>query len=130
MNETFFNIWVIFEAIGLVMGVFMTLMLILTRERYSSIHIHNITVVFFIMSMLLFFEIAEESNLVDRYPMLLGIGPLLDLLIWPFLLFYVQYIIGDRNGSDWPKILYFLPFVIGLIWQIPFLLLSNQDKLL
>lgn len=123
-----FNVWAVLYTCGFAMGLFMVILFYLTSKRYSF-HIHNITLVLLIMSLLLFFEIAEESNLVDNYPFLLGIAPIIDMLIWPFLVFYVQYIIGKRNKYDWSTLLYFMPFLISLIWQIPFLILAPESKL-
>lgn len=123
-----FNIWVVLYTCGFAMGMFMVFLFFLSRKKYP-LHIHNITLVLLTMSMLLLFEIAEESNLVDNYPFLLGIAPIIDMLIWPFLVFYVQYIIGKRNRYDWSTILYFMPFILCFIWQIPFLMLSAESKL-
>lgn len=122
------NIWVLFFTCGFVMGIFMVSLFLLLHKRYSH-HIQNITAALFILSLMLFTEIAEESDLVDTYPSILGIGSILDLLIWPFFLFYVQYICGLRRKYEWSDSLYFLPFFIGLLSRIPFLLLSDEHKL-
>ncbi len=110
------------------MGIFMAFLFVLSSKKYSY-HIHNVTAVLLLISFILLTEITEESNIVDSYPFLIGIGSLADLLLWPFLLFYTQYIIGERTEYGWSSLLYFSPFVIALIWQVPFFLLSPEIKL-
>ncbi len=109
------------------MGLFMAIIFFASRKRYTP-HVQNITVILLILSLLLFFEIVEETNLVDSYPFLLGISPVIDLLIWPFLISYIEFICGVRR-KNWRIILYFLPLLIAIAWQIPFLVLSDASKL-
>jgi len=106
----------------------MTILFVLSRKKYSN-HVLNIAIALFIMSLLLFSEIAEESNLVDSYPILLNFGIVLDLLIWPFLLFYIQYIVGKRSSYNGRDLLYFTPFVVASLWQLPYMLMSDASKL-
>jgi len=122
------NMWVVLFTCGLVMGLFMASLFLLFHKRYTY-HIHNITLALIILSLLLFTEIAEESNLVDSFPSLLGIGTIIDLLFWPFILFYVQYISDNRDSYGWSDLLYFSPFLIALLGLIPFLLLPEESKL-
>ena len=122
------NIWVILFTCGLVIGVFIMFLFILSRKKYT-IHAQNITIILFLISLMLFNEIAEESDLVDHYPFLIAFTIVIDLLIWPFLLFYIQYITKQRNNYRLKDGLYFIPFVIGCIWQFPFLFASNEKKL-
>lgn len=122
------NFWVIIFTCGLVIGIFMMLLFLLFRKKYS-IHVQNITVILFLFSLLLFNEIAEESDLVDYYPFLILFTIVIDLLIWPFLLFYVQYITKRRNKYKFSDLKYFFPFIIGLIWQMPFFSMPNENKL-
>lgn len=122
------NIWVVLYACGFVMGIFMALLFAVSHAKYPK-HVQNITITFLILSFLLFSEIAEESNLVDSYPALLNLGTIADLLIWPFVLFYVQYLAGKRKTYHWHDVLYFLPFLFGLLSQIPFFQLSANEKL-
>ena len=78
---------------------------------------------------MLFTEITEESDIVDQYQFFIGIGMFADLLLWPFLLFYVQFIIGKRNKYGWKDALYFMPFILAFAWQVPFFLLPGETKL-
>ncbi len=122
------NIWVILFTCGLVIGIFIMLLFILSRKKYT-IHAQNITVILFLISLMLFNEIAEESDLVDHYPFLIAFTIVVDLLLWPFLLFYIQYITKRRNTYTSKDGLYFIPFIIGFLWQIPFLFASAEKKL-
>lgn len=127
MNFTF-NSWVVLFTTGCVIGIFMALLFFLSKKKYT-VHVQNISMIFLILSLLLFSEIAEESNLVDRYPFLLGIAPIIDLLIWPFLLFFIQYLGGNRTSYHWKDMGYFIPFFISLAWTIPFIGLSEESQL-
>ena len=127
MNLTI-NIWVILFTFGFVMSTFLASLFLVFRKRYSF-NVYNISMTLFILSLMLLGEIAEESNFVDNNSFILGINAILDMLLWPFLLFYVQFITGNRVKNRWLKILYFLPFLLAITWQIPFLLLSNESKL-
>jgi len=122
------NIWVALFTCGLVIGIFMIILFVVFRKKYSF-HVHNITIVLFILSFILFSEITEESDIVDRFPFLIGIATIADLLLWPFLLFYVQYIIGERSRYKWTSLLYFVPFIASFVWYLPFLLLPGETKL-
>lgn len=122
------NIWVVLFACGFAMGVFLTILLLSSAHKYS-IHTQNLTVVILILSLLLFSELAEESNLVDSIPTLLTLSPTLDLLIWPFLVFYIQYLSGFRNEYRLKDLLLFIPFILALLWQVPFQMMSDEAKL-
>lgn len=122
------NIWVVLFACGFVMGIFMTLLFVFFHKRFSP-QTHNIAVVLFILSLMLLGEIAEESDIVDLYPVTIGLGNIMDLLIWPFLLFYTQYITGIGQPKKWMRLLTFAPYLMGLLWQIPVLILPGADQL-
>ncbi|MCE7990410.1 MAG: helix-turn-helix transcriptional regulator [Roseivirga sp.] len=122
------NIWVVLFTCGFVMGIFMTLLFVFFHKRFSP-QTHNIAVVLFILSLMLLGEIAEESDIVDTYPVTIGLGNIMDLLIWPFLLFYTQYITASGTGRKWLRLITFVPYLAGLLWQIPVLTLSGADQL-
>lgn len=123
------NTWVILFTCGLIIGAFLVLLFLVFNKRYS-IHTHNVTVALSILCLMLFDEIAEETDLVDYYPSLLGLTITADLLLWPFVLFYTQYIAGTRHAYSWKDTLYYIPFFIGLIWQLPYIFLAGEAKLL
>lgn len=122
------NIWVVLFMCGFVMGVFMTLLFVFFHKRFSP-QTHNIAIVLFILSMMLLGEIAEESNLVDSYPAIIGLGNVMDLLIWPFLLFYIQHVTASGFHPNWMRLLTFIPYLTGLLWQLPVFLLSHEAQL-
>ena len=78
---------------------------------------------------MLFEEFTEQSNIVDCYPFLIMLTIIGELLIWPFLLFFVQYLTKERENYSWKDLMYFIPFFVGLIWRIPFMNLSDEEKL-
>ena len=122
------NIWVVLYACGFAMGLFMTAMFLLFYKRYSRQTL-NVAIVLFIIALMLFEEMAQESDMTDPYAFLIGLGMLMDLLIWPFLIFYTQYITGASHQKTWVKALYFIPFFIGLVSQVPTLLMPNENQL-
>ncbi len=122
------NIWVVLYSCGFAMGLFMTLLFVVFRKKYAGQTI-NVGITFFIMSLLLLSEILEESGFVDSYPIIITIGTVLDLLLWPFLLFYVQSIVEKKQGIRWTDGFYFIPFVIALLWQTRLAFLPAEIQL-
>ena len=122
------NPWVVLYSIGIVTGLLLVLLFTTSHKRYGR-HVQNVTAVLLILILLLFSEMAEEANIVDYYPFLINSTIALDLLIWPFLLFYVQYLIGKRNSYHWKDLLFFLPFIVGVIWQFPIITMPGEDQL-
>ncbi len=122
------NIWVVLFTCGIVMALFMSVLFLISPKKYS-VHVQNVTAILLVLALLLFLELAEETNLVDSYPFLLGISPTVDLLIWPFFVFYIQSISGKRNAYNLLDMAYFSPFILALIWQVPFFMLSKGEKL-
>lgn len=123
-----FNIWVLLFGGGLVIGLFLQFLFIFFRKT-RSIHFRNVIAVLFIMSLMILDEILQESDLIDTFPFFAEITLTLDLLIWPFFLFYIQSISGKRNEYKFSDFIYFLPFLIGFTWQIPYTFASGLEKL-
>ncbi len=127
MNITL-NIWVVLFTCGFAMGIFLTGVFLIFHKKYAT-QTHNFTIALFILSTLLLGEIAQESDMVDQYPYIIGIGMAQDLLIWPFLLLYVQYITGNRLKNKWKAGLYFLPYLLAIAWLMPVILLPTNPQL-
>ena len=120
------SFWMILYVFGFVLGVFVASLLVLFHKTYSR-HTHNITIILFIMSLMLLDEILDESNLVDTYPILIDVTIAAELLIWPFLLFYIESVSDQRNEYQWKDLLYFMPFAIAILWQVLFIPPPNTD---
>lgn len=102
-------------------------MFLANRHRVSR-HFGNIIAAIFIMSLMLLDELIQESDLIDRFPFFSDITLTADLLIWPFVAFYVQSIVGKRSQYRLRDLIFFLPFLIGFIWQIPYTFSSGELK--
>ncbi|MEO9485102.1 MAG: helix-turn-helix domain-containing protein [Ekhidna sp.] len=123
-----FNIWVLLFGCGLAIGVFLQFLFLFFRKKHS-LHFKNVIAAFFIMSIMLLDEIIQESDVIDYYPFLADFTLTADLLIWPFFLFYIQAISGKRSRYSYLDMVYFLPFLIGFIWQIPYTFSQGLEKI-
>lgn len=110
------NPWAILFLCGIVIGMLMVIILITFLRRYNY-HIQNITAVLIILIALLFSELIERVDVVEHFRFFHNYSISLDLFIWPFLLFYAQYITGHRNGYGLEDIAWFVPSIVGLIWN-------------
>lgn len=109
------------------MGLFLVALFVVFRKKYSRPTM-NVAAAVFVLVIMLLGEIAQESDTVDTFPILIGVGTLVDLLVWPFLLFYVQHITGNAV-SGWRRWLYFIPFLIALMYSLPALSLPDAEQL-
>lgn len=122
-----FNIWVILFGSGLVIGIFLQCLFLFSPKRRSK-HFKNISAALFVMILLLFDEFMQVSDLVDHFPFFLELTSVAELLIWPFLFFYVRALSGRREPYTSRDFLFFSPFIVGTIWQWPYLVASGPDK--
>lgn len=122
-----FNIWVMLFGCGLVIGLFL-LVLFLFFRKTRALHFRNVIAALFIMSLMLLDELMQASDIVDRFPYMADFTLTIDLLIWPFFVFYVQALSGKRHGYRVTDLVYFLPFIVGFIWQIPYTFAPGLEK--
>ncbi len=121
------NIWVILFGSGLVIGIFLQFLFVFSSKSRSR-HFKNVSAALFVMTLVLLDEFMQVSDLVDHFPFFLEMTSVAELLIWPFLLFYVQALSGKRQTYTPGDFLFFTPFFVGIIWQWPYLTASGAEK--
>jgi len=122
------NFWTLLFNSGLVIGIFIMLIFLLFRKKYS-LHVQNLTVILFLFSLMLISEIADELGLSVKYPFIINYSITIELLLWPFLIFYFQYMTKSRMNYRLTDLKYFSPFVIGLAWQLYIMYITDDAKL-
>ncbi len=112
--------WAIPFITGIVIGSLLIILLITLLKRYSF-HVQNITLVMIILVALLFSELIERLGFVVHFKLFHLYSISFDLFMWPFLVYYTQYVIGQRSQYKLKDLVWFLPSFIGLTWNWLFL---------
>lgn len=108
--------WAIPFLTGIVIGSLLIILLITFLKRYSF-HVQNITLVMAILVALLFSELIERLDIVAHFKFFHSYSISFDLFMWPFLVFYTQYVIGQRSDYKPKDLVWFIPAMIGLFWN-------------
>lgn len=117
-----------FFLVGIFLAVFLLLLLLLKKNK-SEADIVLAIWLFLIMVNQLFNYLQVTGDLFN-YPHLLGVDFPLPVLNGLFLFFYAMALTGNRFKRKWFIGLHLLPTLSLVILNIPFYLLSGQEKVL
>ena len=113
--------------IGIAITFFLSFIL-LTKKRKSTADLILLTWLCVILVQLIMFSIVSTNEYL-KFPYLLGLEIPFPLLHGPFLFLYSVALTTGQFGR--PKMfLHFLPYAIGFIATIPFLILNPEEKIL
>lgn len=111
--------------IGIAITFFLSFILFTKQDKTGADKILFVWLGLIMVHLSLFAIISSQEYL--NFPYFLGFEIPLPLLHGPFLLLYTASLTnGKITGNN--KLLHFIPYVIGLISTIPFLLLSSENK--
>ncbi len=109
------------SAIGLILIV---ILLYLHNEPSSR----WLILLLFIFSAVCFFTFLFESRYVLDVPVFFRIGPFLNYLSAPALLFYVKYLMDEKRKLKWTDALHLIPALIYFVDYLPLFTSSAETK--
>jgi AraC-like DNA-binding protein len=113
--------------IGIAITFFLSFILLMKKGKSGADRILFAWLCVILVQLILFSIISSNKYL--EFPYLLGFEIPIPLLHGPFLFIYILALTSKQFSR--PKmLLHFLPFAIGLIATIPFLILSLKEKIL
>ena len=125
--NSLFSIWAILFICGFAIGFFIVFLFLINRARFPS-QAFNVVGILLVLDLMLVGEILEELSVAEEFPMIVALGLPLDLLIWPFVIRYIDYLAGAPAKKLWIRMLPYIPFAIVLIGQFYFYVNGDEIK--
>jgi AraC-like DNA-binding protein len=113
---------------GIVLGIFLGILL-LTLERGNRKANHLLGIIMILSSLCVSDFAILKTGLFNTLPHLIGIASTLLFLIGPFFYFYLKTIMGNNVPLKGKALLHFVPFLVLIIYRLPFYLQSAENKL-
>ena len=114
--------------IGIVQGFFVSVLLLtLNRGNKTANHLLGILVILFSLSISGF--VFVRTNSYKNFPFLIGIPSTVIFLFGPLFYFYVKELTSGEFSFKKERVLHFIPFLVLIIYRIPFYLKSPIGKL-
>lgn len=119
------NYWAIIFLIAAGQGVFLSLLLVLRNAKKNAL----LSVFTLLFSLTLGHYVTFWAGLFPEYPHLIGLSNTLPWLFGPVLYFYVWQQCKEKPKLNYRTILHFVPFLIHLIYSLPYYILGASAKL-
>lgn len=120
-----FDIWAVFLIIGVFQGLFITPLLLrkkTTAGRWLTLLVHTLT-------LLLLNELALNVRFYRIWPHFLGFSFPLMYLIGPIYFFYIKSLLFKQFKTRWVHLLHLIPFLLMVVYQLPFYATSRIEKI-
>ncbi len=112
--------------IGLIQTAFFFLLLITKKQKDAADFI--LAILFF----LFFYDFGVTyiliSDLIHTFPHLIGTASPITLLLGPLLYFYIRVHLDVHKKFKARDFLHFLPYIVDMLYYIPFFMLSGEQK--
>lgn len=121
-----FDFWSALLAFGIFQGLFLTVVLVSYNKNKS---------IYFLISLLLIIVlnllnyVLLDSNLFLKFPQLIHLATPLLFLIGPIYYWYIKLIINDNFRIEWNFLWHFIPFLIAILFLMPFYTISSELKI-
>lgn len=112
--------------VGIVITVFLSFILLTKKQKSDADKILFAWLCVILIHLTTFAIVSSQEFL--RFPYLLGLDIPLPLLHGPFLFLYTSALTDEKRIRK-QSLLHFLPFAIGVVSIIPFLILSPNEKI-
>jgi AraC-like DNA-binding protein len=113
--------------LGQIQAAFFALLLITKKRKDTADYI--LAALFFFMLYYFFVAYVLISELLYRFPHLIGTAVPLTLLLGPLVYFYVKVHLDRLQVFKWRDGLHFLPYLVNMAYFIPFFLLPGEEKI-
>jgi AraC-like DNA-binding protein len=113
--------------LGGVQGLFLTFILVSVKKDSYRANKY-LSLVVFVLSLTLIISFLHFTNLIRHVPHLMGITPIFMLLYGPLLFFYVSSYLNPDFRFRWKRLLHFIPFLVQLRFELPFLMIAGWAK--
>ena len=117
----------VINAIGVVIGIFFIVIILGLKKGKKTTKILLAGFIFSLCMVILSF-LLRDTNTYLEYPHLIGILPPFFFLLGPLLFLYVKALIFAKFEFRIQYYLHFLPFILNLVYGIPFFLRSAEYK--
>ena len=116
-----------FFIIGIFITVFLTLLLLIKKNKSRADKILMLWLVLILITQL--FNYFSLTKAIYQYPYLLGITLMMPVMLGVFLYLYVKEITGNRLDNNWITLLHFVPTLLLVLLAIPFYMLTGTEKI-
>lgn len=113
---------------GIVLGIFLGILL-LTLDRGNRKANRLLGIIMIISSVCLSDFALSRLGLYNILPHAIGIAPTMLFLIGPLFYFYIGTLTGHKTDLRRKDILHFIPFILLILYRLPFFFHSAAEKL-
>jgi AraC-like DNA-binding protein len=113
--------------LGAGQGIFLGLLLL--SRRVNSTANKVLALVMFVSSVFLLYVVFYSESYYSTHPHLIGFGQPLVFLFGPTLYLYALLVATDSRGFNKLWLLHFLPYVLNMLYFLPFIFSSGEAKL-
>lgn len=131
MQEIKFDLISILVTVGIFHGIFLSIVFFFNKKG-NTFSNKMIGLLMFAVSLSINYGMLIKSNLYQYAPHLLRVGIPVQLLFGPLIYLYIKKIIRHSDQKDEKKInliLHFIPFIIVIIFMLPYFLSSGAEKI-
>ena len=114
-------------VLGTAQGIFLGLLLLSRRVNSSANKV--LAVVMFVSSIFLLYGVFYRESYYSSHPHLIGFGQPLVFLFGPTLYLYALLVATDSRSFNKIWLLHFLPYVLNMLYFLPFIFSSADTKL-
>lgn len=125
LPEAFVNLFIIFSLLGVGQALFLVILLLGFRQKDQLPNI-LLSILLIDFSIGLLGTTLGASGYYARWPHLIRVAEPFVFMYGPLLYLYVRSLIKDK--ISWRSTLHFVPFVLALVFTIPFFLQSGPEK--
>lgn len=123
-----FNIWSVLLLFGFLQGLFLSIVLVTGVSKKKSKYFLISLIV--ILSLNLLNYLAINSTLYIKIPHFTHLSLPFLFLIGPLFLYYIKSILSTRLTLKRSDLLHTLPFLLAVVYMLPFFMLPGNEKIL
>jgi len=126
LPDFFVDIFIVFTLLGVGQAVFLVMLLLGFRQKEQLPNV-LLSILLIDFSIGLLGTTLGASGYYEKWPHLIRVAEPFVFMYGPLLYLYTRSLTKATIG--WRSILHFIPFVLALVFTIPFFLLSGEEKI-
>ncbi|MEP5611018.1 MAG: helix-turn-helix domain-containing protein [Cyclobacteriaceae bacterium] len=126
MNPLHLDVWSLLLALGVGQGCVL-IVLILTRHNAGQSRFY-LSSLLLVLTFVLFEFLMLSSNYYNDLPHLSRVSQPLLFLMGPLFYFYIKHQLGERSSSSFIGLIHFIPFLLIVLYHMPWYLQSASFK--